>query len=149
MKIDYDTLFCFVDDFCKGFEPWYKKQLISDGLMRRDRACRLSLSEILVILIAYHQPGMVFFKYFNLDLYGNSRALFRELVHYDRFITLIKTAFPALVCLLKSLEGKKIEYMFIDSTPMAVCHNLRERKSIRLLKGFQLNEKLQLDGSST
>lgn len=71
---------------------------------------------------------MICFKYFYLDLYGNSRGLFRELVHYDRFITLIKTAFPALVYLLKSLEGEKTEYMFIDSTPMAVCHNLRERK---------------------
>lgn len=128
MGIDYDILFCFVDDFCKGFEPWYKRQLISDGLIRRNRPCRLKLSEILTILIAYHQSGMAFFKYFYLDLYGNSKGLFHELVHYDRFITLIKTAFPALVCLLKSLEGEKTEYMFIDSTPMAVCHNLRERK---------------------
>lgn len=25
MEIDYDSLFCFVDNFCLGFEPWYKK----------------------------------------------------------------------------------------------------------------------------
>jgi hypothetical protein len=128
MTIDYDTLFCFVDDFCKGFEPWYKKQLVSDSLVRRNRPCRLRLSEILTILIAYHQSGMSCFKYFYLDLYGSSKGLFDGLVHYDRFVTLIKIAFPALVCLLKSLEGEKTEYMFIDSTPMAVCHNLRERK---------------------
>ena len=24
MNIDYDSLFCFIDDFYKGFEPWYK-----------------------------------------------------------------------------------------------------------------------------
>lgn len=114
MHIDYDTLFCFVDDFCKGFEPWYKKQLIADGIIRRNRPCRLSLSEVLTILIAYHQSGMACFKYFYLSLYENSKGLFHGLVHYDRFVTLIKTAFPALVCLLKSLEGEKTEYMFID-----------------------------------
>ncbi len=30
MNIDYDTLFCLVDDFSKAFDPWYRKQLISD-----------------------------------------------------------------------------------------------------------------------
>jgi cytochrome b len=69
MKIDYDTLFCLVDDFCKGFEPWYKKQLISDGTAKRNRSCHLSLAETLTILIAYHQSGMACFKYFYLDLF--------------------------------------------------------------------------------
>jgi len=78
--------------------------------------------------MAYHQSGMPCFKYFYLDLYDNSKGLFDGLVHYDRFVTLMKTAFPALVCLLKSREGEKTEYMFRDSTPMAVCHNLWERK---------------------
>ena len=32
MNIDYDSLFCFVDDFCKGFENWYKKTLITSGI---------------------------------------------------------------------------------------------------------------------
>ena len=111
MKIDYDTLFFFVDD-CKDFEPWYKKHLVSDGLVRRDRPCRLRLSEILTILIAYHQSGMSRFKYCYLDLYGNSKGLFQGLIHYDCFVTLIKTAFPALVCFLKSLEGEKTGYMY-------------------------------------
>ncbi|MBL0942222.1 MAG: IS982 family transposase [Alphaproteobacteria bacterium] len=97
-------------------------------MIRRNRFCRLSLSEIVTILIAYHQSGMACFKYFYLDLCSNQEGLFQGLVHYDRFIKLIKTAFPALACLLKSLEGEKTEYLFIDSTPMAVCHNLRERQ---------------------
>jgi len=68
MKIDYDTLFTFVDDFSKGFEAWYRKQLIGDGLIQRNRPCKLILSEILTILIAYHQSGMACFKYFYLTL---------------------------------------------------------------------------------
>lgn len=135
MKIDYVTLFCFVDDFCKGFEPWYKKQLISDGTLKRDRRGHLLLSEIMTILISYHQSGMACFKYFYLSLIHNSRSLFPALVHYDRFVKLIKKAFPAFVCLLKSLTGEITEYLFIDSTPMAVCHNLRERKH-KTFKGW-------------
>ena len=55
------------------------------------------------------------------------RNLFNYLVHYDRFVSLIKLAFPALICLLKTLEGTDKEYLFIDATPMAVCHNLLEK----------------------
>lgn len=135
MLIDYDKLFWFVDDFCKGFEPWYKKQLLPDHGKKRQREGHLTLSEVLTILVAYHQSGMACFKYFYLDLCCHYRHLFPKLVHYDRFIALIKKAFPALVCLLKSLAGEITEYLFIDSTPMAVCHNLREKKH-KVFKGL-------------
>ena len=65
----------------------------------------------------------------------NHRNLFSYLVHYDRFTALIKLAFPALICMLKGLEGKVTEYMFIDATPMAVCHNLREKRH-KVFKGL-------------
>lgn len=129
MPIDYDTLFCFVDDFCKGFEPWYKRQLIAGDFVKgRDRAGHLQLSEMLTILLAFPQSGMVCFKYFYLYNRPFLKQLFPQLVHYARFVKLIKRAFPALICLFKSLEGKVTEYLFIDSTPMPVCHNLREKK---------------------
>lgn len=128
MKIDYDTLFTFVDDFSKGFEAWYKKQLIGESKIQRKRPSRLSLSEILTILIAFHQSGMACFKYFYLTLCQYQRSLFPGLVHYDRFVALIKRAFPALLCLLKSLQGEITDYLFIDATPMAVCHGLREKR---------------------
>jgi hypothetical protein len=41
MNIDYDSLFCFVDDFCKGFEPWYKKSLLTCGAKKRNRECKI------------------------------------------------------------------------------------------------------------
>lgn len=128
MEIDYDTLYSMINDFCKSFEPWYKKQFLSDGKIQRNRACQLNLSEILTILIAYHQSGMSCFKYYYLNLLSHHKDLFPDLVHYDRFISLMQRAFPALICLLKSLEGEVTEYLFIDSTPMAVCHNLREKR---------------------
>lgn len=135
MNIDYDRLFCFVDDFYKGFEPWYKKSLISSGTRKRNRECKISLSEIITILIAFHQSGMSCFKYFYLELMRNHSNLFNYLVHYDRFVALIKLAFPALVCLLKTLEGSVTEYLFIDANPMTVCHNLREKRH-KVFKGL-------------
>jgi hypothetical protein len=95
----------------------------------------MSLSEIMTILIAYHKSGMSCFKYFYLNLLKNKDRLFSYLVHYDRFVSLIKHAFPALVCFLKTLEGTITEYMFIDATPMPVCHNLRERRH-KVFKGL-------------
>jgi hypothetical protein len=50
MNIDYDSLFCFVDDFCKGFENWYKKTLITSGIRKRNKPCKMILSEIITIL---------------------------------------------------------------------------------------------------
>jgi len=128
MEIDYDSLFCFVDDFCIGFEPWYRKQLLKEGSKKRNRLGHLTLSEILTILLAYHQSGMSCFKFFYLTLLQTKQSLFPKLVHYTRFVKLIGRTFPALVCLLKSLMGEATEYLFIDSTPMPVCHIRREKR---------------------
>ena len=135
MNIDYDTLFCFIDDFCKGFEPWYRRQLIRDGSKKRNRSGQLSLSEIMTILLAYHQSGMACFKFFYMTLLQIKDTLFPRLVHYARFVKLIAHTFPALVCLVKSLMGEATEYNFIDSTPHPVCHTKREKRH-RVFKGL-------------
>ena len=135
MEIDYDTLFYHVDNFCMAFEPWYQHQLLALGQPKRKRETRLSLSEVMTILIAYHQSGFTCFKYFYLHLLRYHAHLFRGLVHYDRFISLIKRAFPALVCFMKSLEGEPTEYEFIDSTSITVCH-IRREKSHKVFKGL-------------
>ena len=129
MEIDYDTLFYHVDNFCEAFEPWYKKQIIGGVKNKKDRnrKTRLKLSEIITLLIAYHQSGYTCFKYYYLSLQSQKTNLFPGLVHYDRFICLIQRSFPTLACLLKSLQAKPTEYQFIDSTPLTVCHIKREK----------------------
>ena len=136
MEIDYDTLFYSVDNFCKSFEPWYKRQLICNSSTKtRQRESQLQLSEVLTILIAYHQSGRSCFKYFYHDLTLHHRHLFPRIVHYARFMVMIKRSFPPLVYLFKSLLGEVTEYMFIDSTPMTVCHNRRENRH-RVFEGL-------------
>ncbi len=50
-----DALFCHVDDFCKAFEVQWHKKLLKHGGIKRIRAKSLSLSEIMTIIIAFHQ----------------------------------------------------------------------------------------------
>lgn len=43
--------FCDVDDFCQLFIEQWQQQLIESGEPKRRRACKLSPSEIMTILI--------------------------------------------------------------------------------------------------
>jgi hypothetical protein len=50
-----EELFCSIDDFCQKFEPQWYKQLLTEGIKTRNRPRRLCLSEIMTILVAFHQ----------------------------------------------------------------------------------------------
>jgi hypothetical protein len=52
-----EVLFCDIDDFCQVFEPQWQGLLLSDGGKRRNRARSLSLSEIMTILVSFHQQS--------------------------------------------------------------------------------------------
>jgi len=60
--LSLEDLFCCVDDFCHGFEGQWKQQLLGSGLQIRNRPRSLSLSEIMTILIAFHQSCYRHFK---------------------------------------------------------------------------------------
>ncbi len=60
-----DALFCHIDDFCQQFEPQWRQRLLSEGTQRRQRQRSLSLSEILTILVSFHQQ-----QYRNLALHN-------------------------------------------------------------------------------
>ena len=70
-----DALFCpkgyrfayDVDDFCNNFEPQWKTRLLQHGGIKRDRAKSLCLSEIMTILMAFHQNHYRNFQHFYLD----------------------------------------------------------------------------------
>ena len=64
--MNLDELFCDVDDFCQLFLPAWYRQLLSSGEGKRRRASRLTLSEIMTILIYFHQSQYRNFKAFYL-----------------------------------------------------------------------------------
>jgi hypothetical protein len=76
-----------LDDFCALFEPQWRSQLISQGLKIRRRDRQMSLSEIMTILIAFHQSYYRNFKRYYLDhvcVYWLGE--FPKLPSYQRFV---------------------------------------------------------------
>ena len=125
MAVDITALYCCLDDFCKVFEEWEAHRLIPSGQTRK-RSGKLSRSEMLFIMVLFHLSPYKNFKTFYLYGIGvQHRGGFRDLPHYDRFITLMPRLFAPLMVLLHSLSGEETGIYFVDSTKLAVCHNRR------------------------
>lgn len=139
MLYDFTELFCFVDDFCGMFVPWWDKQLMCSGLIKRNRKCHIHLSEIVTIVIGFHKSGMKCFKSYYCYLLSHHGRDF-NLVHYARFVALIKRAFPVIAALLYALMGKTTEIHFVDSTPYKVSHTCR-RYSHKVFAGIAATAK--------
>lgn len=119
-------LFVEIDEFCQRFEPIWNQHLIAQNCKKRNRPRSLALSEVMTILILFHQSGYRNLKQFYLEFvcrYLNSE--FPHLVSYTRFVEFERDALVPLVAYLKSRRGNCTGISFIDSTKLAVCENLR------------------------
>ena len=118
-------LFCDVDDFCQWLATWEQAKLL--GVTRqRGPAPRMSMSEVITILIHFHQSHYRDFKaYYRQHVSEHMRSEFPALVSYTRFVELIPSALPAICLYLRVRFGQGTGVAFIDSTPLAVCHNRR------------------------
>ena len=124
--LSLEFLFCHVDGFCQRFEPQWQQQPLGDGLQRRQRSCRLCLSEIMTILIAFHQSAYRNFKWFYNHLVCRYwRKAFPRLVRYNRFVEWMPSALIPLYAYLRQCFGKCTGLSFIDATSIKVCHNHR------------------------
>ena len=130
-------IFCDVDDFMKEFEELYKQKLLEDKSKKSKLNSKLSMSEIMSIVIYFHNYGNRTFKDFYLkSVCINLKKEFPNLVSYNRFVELIKTVFVPLVAFLQLKRlVKSDEITFIDSTKIKVCHNKRI-KANRTFKGI-------------
>ena len=83
-------LFCHVDDFWKSFAPAWKHSLLQTGQIKRQRSGQLAESEIMTILIHFHQSHDRDFKaFYTQQVLPHLRADFPGLVSYNRFVQLI------------------------------------------------------------
>jgi len=124
-------LFVNVDDFCQSFLPVWEKKLISDGSKKRRRTGQLSISEIMTIIIYFHQSQYRNFKaYYTKQVCQHLRGEFPNLVTYERFVILMPSAFGPLSAYLKSLYGLCRGISFVDSTALEVCdpHRIHNHK---------------------
>ncbi len=118
--------FCHVDDFCQEFEPRWERYQLQTGLRQRRRKSRLSLSEVMTIVIHFHQSEYRTFKaYYLKHVCQHLQAEFPRLVSYSRFVRLMSQAFVPLTFYMLSQRGKCTGISFVDSTPIKVCHNRR------------------------
>lgn len=119
-------LFSDLDDFCQAFEPTFNLKLLESGSARRHRQATLLLSEVLTIIVWFQQSGYRTFKdYYHKEVSQHLRDEFPNLVSYNRFVELMAEALVPLCFYLQTRKGKTAGIAFIDSLPIAVCHNRR------------------------
>lgn len=98
-------LFCHVDDFCHRFEPQWQRHQLPEG-NRRHRPGRLRLSEMLTIVIHFHQAHYRNFKaYYTQHVAVHLRTDFPHLISYQRFVELMPTLVVPLTAYLQTCFG--------------------------------------------
>ena len=119
-------LFCAVDDFCVAFEPVWRKHLLTVGEKRRQRSGQLCLSEVMTLMIHFHQSHYRDFKsYYQKHVQVHLCREFPSLVSYGRFVELMQRAVVPLAIYLRHLFGRCTGISFVDSTALAVCRTSR------------------------
>jgi transposase len=120
-------LFVHVDDFCQAFLPHLEQHLLSSGAIQRHRERSLSISEVMTILVHFHQSHYRNFKaYYCEHVLPHLRREFPDLVSYTRFVDFIPSALlPLCAYFLRTCLGDCTGVSFIDSTSLDVCLNQR------------------------
>ena len=120
------ALFCHVDAFCQLFLPAWEQMLRAQKQCVRRRGGHLALSEVMTIIIHFHQ---VRFRdcttYYLVYVRGHLRREFPQAVSYQRFVELMPAALGPLCAYLQTCYGACTGISFVDSTALAVCHNRR------------------------
>jgi transposase len=133
--MDWESLFCDVDDYCRVVEPLMRQRQLTTGQRHRNRTGRLTSSEVMTILIAFHRSDFRTFKHFYTMLQKQHRAEFPDLVSYQRVVELMPSVLALLCGYLRSRFGKCTGIAFIDSTALAVCGNKRISRN-RVFRGM-------------
>ena len=125
--LDITEVFCDVDDFCQLFEPLLIQMLLPEVVGQSLTQTRLTLSEIMTILIGFHGSRYRTFKdFYRLQVMPYWSKAIPNLVSYNRFVELMSYALLALCCYFEyCCKGEVTGTSFIDSTALKVCHKNR------------------------
>jgi hypothetical protein len=122
-------IFCVVDDFCKALEAYCREYMLpSDTNKAWFPECRMSLSEIITIVILFHHSDYRHFKsYYKRAVQGGElKKFFPKTVSYNRFVELKAYSLMPLLIFTQLFMLRKVTGLgFIDSTALIVCHNKR------------------------
>ena len=120
-------LFCAVDDFWKAFEPtWHQRQLTS-GERQRQRRGELSESEMMTIVIHFHQARYRDFKTdYTQYVQVHLRREFPVLISYARFIQRLPALLYPLAPVLASRSSTRPRCPYVTITASTLIACLRE-----------------------
>ena len=128
-------LFCHVDDFCQDFMPKFEKQLLETGAKKRNRQGRMTTSEIMTIMLYFHQLRFRDFKtYYQQYVQVHLRSQFPQLVSYSRIVELMPSVLLPLCFFIHSQPKTHTGIYFIDATTLDVCH-VKRASSHKVFKG--------------
>lgn len=124
------AIFCEIDDFCKELDEHCKHKLLTGPSKgKRGPAANLAISEIMTILIMFHQVRFRDFKTFYtgfLEVYW--RHYFPKLPSYSRFISEMKKVIFPMTLFTQLKGGKRTGIYYIDSSCLPVCHLKRSKR---------------------
>lgn len=128
-------LFCSIDDFWKTFKSEWDSHLVDCKRLHRGPEPEMTISEMMTIVVLFHQSNYRTFKYFYLYVQQNLYREFPRLISYSRFVRLMKTLFIPLFSYLIHIKGKITGISFVDSTSLQVCHAKRISRN-KVFKGL-------------
>lgn len=134
-------LYCVVDEFAKKFFPEFEKNQIELGIKKRRRACALSPSEIMTLMIYFHQLRFRDFKtYYIHYVEKHLSEAFPDLVSYNRFVELMPTILLPLCFFIHMQQKSETGIYFIDATVIKACH-VKRASSNKVFKGIAKKSK--------
>lgn len=121
-------IYFMVDEFCKNFEQELSKHVVGNPSKRPPT---LSTSEVMTIMILFHDKGYKCMKHFYINyVQTHMTSMFPKTVSYNRFTELMQSASFALAVFMQTCcLGENTGISFIDSTPLRVCKNKRIKRN--------------------
>ena len=129
-------LFCDVDDVCQDFMPKWETRLLEEGQRKRCRSSRLSMSEMITLMMHFHQSHYRNFKAYYLAYVGKHViGDFPHLLRYARVVELMPSILVPLSAYLQKHDGSCRGIAYVDATKWPVCHPKRISQN-RVFKGL-------------
>lgn len=127
-----------IDDIIKENREEVIRAMRHLDLIGRDYPTKLSLSEVMTLLIYYHHSGYKCFKsYYNDCVLYDLRRDFPDVVSYSHFVNLIPRALVGLMFALahQMKQSKSTGIYYGDSYPIPACHPKRVHQH-KVMRGF-------------
>lgn len=136
MKKDITALFCCVDDFCQAFDDHIKHHHLGPS-REPTRVSLMKMSEMVTILVLYHQSPCKNFKYFYHSYLQLYHTEFPHLMSYNRFIQLKPRTLIYLIAFIQWFcdQSDKTNISYIDSSALTVC-SIKRMRDHKVFQGF-------------